>query len=363
MSFATPSRSPDAAQRNPGNSSNPNKRKQPQQNNHNRIITMDKFDRIYALHTLLSNSRSPISKSAIQHKLECSHATVERIIQEMRLYLNAPIEYDRDAKGYYYDKRPATHYELPGLWFNASELHALLTAYHLLTHIEPGILEAHISPLKEKIEKLLHHEKAGNKNINKRIRILKIAARRYDFRHFNIVASALILRKQLTITYLGRQKNKQTHRTVSPQRLIHYRDNWYLDAWCHQKEAFRNFSIDRISESKIEQADTKEFDDRELDRHFASAYGIFAGEPKHTAVLKFTQEVARWVADEQWHPQQNGQYELDGSYLLEIPYSDSRELSRDILKYGADVEVLAPASLRTHVQQQLQKAANVYADR
>lgn len=230
-----------------------------------------------------------------------------------------------------------------------------------LTHIEPGILEAHIAPLKEKIEKLLHNEKAGSKNINKRIRILKIATRRFESRHFNIVASALLLQKQLTIDYLGRQKNQQTHRTVSPLRLVHYRDNWYLDAWCHQKEAFRNFSIDRILDSKIESADAKQIDDKELDRHFASAYGIFAGEPKHTAVLRFSENVARWVADEQWHPRQNGQYELDGSYTLEIPYSDSRELVRDILKYGPDVEVLSPLNLRNDIAEQLRRAFQVYS--
>ena len=104
---------------------------------------MDKFDRIYALHSVLSTARIPVAKSLLEEKLECSHATIERIIKVMRLYLDAPIEYDRSANGYYYDLRSQQKYELPGLWFNASELHALLTTYHLLSHVEPGLLESH----------------------------------------------------------------------------------------------------------------------------------------------------------------------------------------------------------------------------
>ncbi len=64
------------------------------------------------------------------------------------------------------------------------------------------------------------------------------------------------------------------------------------------------------------------------------------------ASLKFTPERARWVANEQWHPEQRGRLEPDGSYVLEVPFADLRELLMDILKYGADVEVLGPEALR-----------------
>jgi len=321
---------------------------------------MDKFERIYALHTELANARLPVSKKTLEEKLECTHATVERIIRDMSLFLDAPIEYNRNANGYYYDIKANPNYELPGLWFNPSELHALLTAYHLLSNVDPGILDAHIAPLKNKIQKLLYNDKAGDTDIGRRIRILKMAARRHNPKHFSAVAGALINRQQLFIRYRGRERNKQSERVVSPQRVIHYRDNWYLDAWCHKREALRNFSIDRIQETKIQNLPAKEISDAALDRYFATAYGIFAGEPKYTAVLRFNSNIARWVSDEQWHPQQNGQYELDGSYILEIPYNDPRELIRDILKYGADVQVLSPGQLKTQIKQQLEKAINLY---
>ena len=86
--------------------------------------------------------------------------------------------------------------------------------------------------------------------------------------------------------------------------------------------------------------------DERLDAVLGSGYGIFSGSARAWAKLRFTPERARWVSAEQWHPQQHGAFEDDGSYLLEVPYSDPRELVMDVLRHGAEVEVLAPAELR-----------------
>lgn len=97
-----------------------------------------------------------------------------------------------------------------------------------------------------------------------------------------------------------------------------------------------------------------------MNHHYENAYGIFGGKATQQAKLRFTNTAARWVANEHWHSQQNGQFELDGSYLLEIPFNDPRELIRDILKYGPDVEVIEPTSLRTAVVNRLQTALRQY---
>jgi hypothetical protein len=70
----------------------------------------------------------------------------------------------------------------------------------------------------------------------------------------------------------------------------------------------------------------------ELDAHFAASYGIFAGAASQTAVLRFTAERARWVADEQWHPQQQGGFLADGRFELRIPlYIKSEQQTRSKL--------------------------------
>ena len=316
---------------------------------------MDLFDRIYCLHRILRQARYPVPRHDLQERLECSRATIIRIIRDMRDCLGAPIEYDRDASGYHYNRADGQPYELPGLWFNPSELHALLTVQRLLSELQPGLLESHIAPLRERIERILKSRDDPQGDINSRIRILSMASRRADPAHFPIVADAVLRRKRLNIIYHGRVDNKTTERVVSPQRLAHYRDNWYLDAWDHEKRALRSFSIDRLKQVRVLDKPAKEIPESKLNAHFASAFGIFAGKPKHIAVLRFTPERSRWVADETWHPKQKGRFDNE-QYVLEVPYADHRELVMEILKHGPEVEVIAPDALRAEVVNLLSKA-------
>jgi predicted DNA-binding transcriptional regulator YafY len=324
---------------------------------------MNQLQRIYKLHRIISSHRRPVPRTTLEKELECSRATVKRVIQEMKLYFNAPLEYDRERNGYHYDTQGGQTFELPGVWFNAAELHALLTSQQLLEQVQPGLLDSHLKPIKERIAGLLAAGQLDTSEIAKRIRILRMAGRNASTEHFQTVAGALLQRQRLAIRYHGRGNDEETQREISPQRLAHYRDNWYLDAWCHQRSGLRSFAMDRLREAKALEKRAKDVAEKELDAHFASSYGIFAGAAKHTAVLRFTPERARWVADEQWHPQQQGRILDDGSYELSIPYSDPRELAMDVLKHGAEVEVLAPQTLRDEVASQLRRGAELYPKR
>lgn len=328
---------------------------------------MDRLQRIYKLHRAISSRRHPVSCQILQDELECSRATVNRIIQEMRLYFNAPIEYDRSRNGYHYAPADGKIFELPGLWFSETELYALLTTQQLLAHVQPGLLETQLKPVKERIEQILAAGNLGNSHlgsaeISKRVRILRMSGRNVALGCFQTVAGALLQRNRLHISYHGRGNDQISTREISPQRLIHYRDNWYLDAWCHTRNALRSFAVERIRDAKALPQRSRDVPEKQLDAHYASSYGIFAGAPRNTAVLRFTPERSRWVAEEQWHPQQQSRVLENGSYELRIPYSDPRELVMDILKHGAEVEVIAPEELRYEVLEHLRQAAAKYTD-
>lgn len=322
---------------------------------------MDRFDRIFELNRLLQSARHPVSRRRIEEALECSRATAKRIIEDMRLYLNAPIIYDRDLNGYHYDQHEGEMYELPGLWFNASELHALLSVQQLLANVQPGLLDGHLGPLQKRIDGLLKVHHSGADEIPARIRILQAAGRPAgDF--FQTVAGAVAQRKRLQLHYYNRGSDSSNERQVSPQGLTHYRDTWYLDAWCHLRDGLRTFSLDAIEDATELEAPALDIPQQQLLEHMGSAYGIFSGTATDTAVLRFTPKRARWVAKERWHGKQQGRLLDDGGYELKIPYSNPSELVMDILKYGPDVEVLGPASLRKAVAERLAVAAEQYRD-
>ncbi|TVT59936.1 MAG: WYL domain-containing protein [Sedimenticola thiotaurini] len=323
---------------------------------------MDRFDRIFDLHKLLSATRYPVSRQRIEQELECSRATAKRIIDAMRLYLNAPIKYDREQNGYYYDQREEAMYELPGVWFNSSELHALLSVQQLLEHVQPGLLEQQLAPLKSRIESLLKAQDIGGGNLSQRIRILRAASRPAG-EHFQRISSALAQRKRLKIDYYKRSSDLTTERTLSPQRLTYYRDNWYLDAYCHLRKGLRTFALDAVTTARIQTESAIDLSSSELDAHTMSSYGIFAGQASLVARLRFSKRRARWVSRETWHPHQEASWTASGEYELRIPYHREEELVMDILKYGADVEVLAPAQLRERIKQQLECMLTLYTEK
>jgi proteasome accessory factor C len=314
---------------------------------------MDKFDRIFRLHAILSSRRTPISLDELKEKLDCSRATVHRTINALKDYLGAPIVFESERQGYRYTAdAKAPEFELPGLWFTPAELEALALMQRLLQEAGRGLLEEHLGPLTKRLSELTRHKRLNLTEAARRLRFPAIAAKPAGAA-FQVAVTAALSRKKLKMHYHARGNNEHTYRTVSPQRVIHYRESWYLDAWDEDKQALRSFSIDRILEPTILNEPATNISDEELDKHYSSSYGIFSGEADKVAILHFTAERARWVADEQWHPQQQSTYLPDGTYELRIPYSDPRELIMDILRHAAHVKVISPESLRHEVRAQL----------
>jgi predicted DNA-binding transcriptional regulator YafY len=322
---------------------------------------MERLERFYKIHQLLSDRKTPVAFSVLQKTLDVSPATLKRDLEYMRERFHAPIEYDREANGYRFgEPRPGPRYELPGLWFSADEAYALLTMHTLLAELQPGLLEPHIKPLQERVRAVLGGEPAW-KEVEKRIRVFQPERRSTSTEFFGVVATAVLRRSKLWIRHFNRKENRETEREISPQRLVHYRDNWYVDAYCHKSEGLRTFAVDAIRAAELREGRAKEVPAAELDEHLGSGYGIFAGKDVEWAKLRFSAEAARWVSAQAWHPKQRARTEKDGSYVLEIPYANDRELLMEILKFGADVEVLGPASLRDRVAAALGEALTRYA--
>ncbi|HET9694501.1 MAG TPA: WYL domain-containing protein [Steroidobacteraceae bacterium] len=322
---------------------------------------MDRSERFYKIQGMLQH-RGTVRLQQFLDELEVSKATFKRDLEYLRDRMRAPIVYDRHEEAYRFDMGVADKelWQLPGLWFTAEEMQALLTMDKLLADLQPGVLSEAIAPLRKRLRELLGSRQHSAEDVARRIRILAIGSRRVEPAHFRALSTALLSRRRLRIRHQRRQDGEVLEREVSPQRLVHYRDNWYLDAWCHKRQALRTFGVDAIESATVSEKEARNVPEETLDRQLASGYGIFAGSETQEAVLLFGQERARWVSREVWHPKQDGKLQLDGSYLLRFPYAQEPELVMDILRYGPDVQVLAPDSLREAVATKLRAAAALY---
>ena len=322
---------------------------------------MNQTERFYRIHQLIGD-RGLISFASLMDELEVSRATLKRDLAHMKDRLNAPIVYDRDAGGYRYDKQgTGPRFELPGLWFAADEILALMTMHQMLEALDAGgLLGPHIKPLMERLSKALGSDEAPAREVLRRVKLLPSQQRRVALKWFELVGKALMTRRRLEIDYFTRYKDERSTREVSPQRLVHYRGNWYLDAWCHKSDGVRMFALDSIEDAKLLETKAKDVSLKQVDEETAGGYGIYRGTKLQWATLVFSAQAARWVRYEIWHEQQKTRDLSEGKFELKLPYADPRELEMDILRHGENVEVVEPASLREAVRRRLAAACQTY---
>lgn len=311
---------------------------------------MSRTERIYRIAQMLDRG-GVVSRQVFLQELEVSLATLKRDLEYMRDRLSAPIEWDASAGGYRFAKAASgTRYELPGVWFSSSEIIALLSLRELLNSLGPGLLTAQIEPVLDKMKSMLSGDECSPDAFDKRIRILQPHAHTYQAGHFAPVAAAVMRRRRMLIEHYSKVRNTVSRREISPQRLTHYRENWYIDAFCHLRNDIRCFSLGSVQSVQLLDVDAVEIDDAELASVLDSGYGIFAGREVNWAELMFSGGRARWVSHERWHPEQQSWFGPSGEYHLRVPYTDDTEVSMEILRHVPEVVVVGPDALRNRVE-------------
>ena len=329
---------------------------------------MDRTERFYKIELLL-RSRVCVSFEELLAELAVSPATLKRDLQYLRDRLSAPIVYDRFDNGYRFEAATASNgkaarHELPGIWFSEKEIHALLTVHQLMAGLDDdGVLSRHLQPMMDKLQGMLGADESEARELMRRVKLISTARRRVPSRHFELLGSALVQRRKIWLRYFKRSDRSVSEREVSPQRLVNYRNTWYLDAWCHASDGLRRFALDAIQQARPLDDKARHVAVKDLEGALDAGYGIYGGASAKLrwATLVFDAEAAQWVSNEEWHAQQKSRWLDDGRYELQVPYSDPTELTMDILRHGDSVTVMADKALVASIRQRLQRAAARYA--
>lgn len=320
---------------------------------------MDKYDRIHQIHRLLSARRTPISVADLAERLECSEKTIKRALDNLRDICQAPLEYCAAHKGWRYNEGDNEKFTLPGLWLTADEIQGLAVILQITQGMEAGLLSDDIQLVEQAVEKLLLARHISPRQFKSKVCYLPKHRREAQSKTLQIIIASLLANTRLQISYAD-YTGRQTERTISPIKLVHYDESWYLDAWCHLREELRSFMLARITAVDPTEITVKKVPEKQCAEHFSSSYGIFAGKAALKAELKFTGAAAREAASYSWHPDQETKWH-DKTYFLKIPYNDDRELLRTLLGYGHEVEVLAPEALKTKLIARAQQIIDSYA--
>jgi predicted DNA-binding transcriptional regulator YafY len=180
--------------------------------------------------------------------------------------------------------------------------------------------------------------------------------------HLASILRAIREKRRIRFAYSKYTGGKTKTYQLDPYLLKEYRNRWYVIGRNPEKEAVVIFGLDRI-EGLIEEGGER-FErqaDFDPDRYFKHSIGITAIDDVPQEIhLRFSPLTGKYVESQPLHHSQklirNDETALDVSLYLCITH----ELLMQILSYGADVEVLKPASLRAQIQRELRNALKGY---
>ncbi|WP_028573529.1 helix-turn-helix transcriptional regulator [Desulfonatronovibrio hydrogenovorans] len=314
------------------------------------------LERILWLHSQICRNAFP-SPGGLARKFEISSRTAQRTVTSFRDRFQAPIEYDRTRKGYYYIE---PGFELPFARFSQEEILTLILAWNLLEKSTGGYISSSIEDFSRKLIAGTSRMGLTRQKMEQSFSVVWNGHSPAQAQVFEDVSRALLDQKILCFSYTSPAMNQTTKRSVEPHHLQHYMGSWVLIAFCLGKKDWRKFYLSRMEE--VQQQD-KTFVPRPPDQwqyQVEESFGIFQGRENRPVILRFSRFRARWIREQIWHPDQKMRDLEDGSLELEIPVADFREIKLKVLSFGSDVEVVSPEELKQEVAFEIQKMARIY---
>lgn len=316
------------------------------------------YERYYWFHGQIKTSHYPNARG-LAEKFEISQKQAQREIEFIRDRLDAPLFYNAGRKGYEYED---DGYELPPVWFKEDELVSLCLALRLAATLPDHAFKNSLYNLLEKFLAFRFLDfSPGLEEIKEKVSVKNIEYYRVDEAIFHKVVDSLFRDQSLKISYHTPHQHETTERIIQPLHLLCYMGSWHLIAFCTAKKDLRDFTLSRIQ--RIEPSAGTVTAPRHVSHvkdFIGKNFGVMIGRESIEVCLRFDPDVADWISEQIWHSGQEVARNEDGSICLRFPVADFREVRREILRYGASVEVLSPPELREEIKHEIQKMSKTY---
>jgi predicted DNA-binding transcriptional regulator YafY len=316
------------------------------------------YERFLWFQNEIKNNKYPNTKALAEH-FEITRKTAQRDIEFMRERMGAPLVYIPEQRGFAYEDNT---YELPGFWLEEESLTSLLLAYRLASAVPDIAIKTSLrSFLEQLLTKLSHSNAISIKDLSNKVSVRNIQYSKTAEKIYHTVLEALLSSKPIQIEYHSPHNSETTIRDILPLHLLHYMGTWHIIAHCAMKNELRDFVLSRVKAiAPCPDKINARFSSEQVSEYIRQTFGIFHGKKTNEVCLCFSKDVSTWIAEQAWHPAQKTFVKKDGRLCLTIPVADFREIKREVLKYGAQVEVLSPKTLRTEIKKEIEKMRKVY---
>jgi len=314
------------------------------------------YERYLWFHQRLKKKTFPRLRDLME-KFELSQRQAAREIEHMRLFFYAPIEYSAEKKGYYYED---DSFEFPVPMISEEEIISLVIARRMSVTIPDERRKKQLNSFFENLAAYFDLDLPG---MGKKISLKNVRYSRVRPEVFDAVLKGLNRGKKLDVLYRSVYTKESSQRKINPLHLVLYMGNWHIIAYCEMRKGIRDFALSRIQKVEILEDELEpHLKSLDIKKEIDSAHGIFFEGKKEKVVLRFNEKISDYVREQVWFPGQTLTEETNGDVTLSFFVTDFRELAREILFFGAEVEVLEPPALREIIKDHIKKLSQKYGE-
>jgi predicted DNA-binding transcriptional regulator YafY len=287
-----------------------------------------------------------------------SQKTVQRDIDFLRDQCGAPVAYDRDRKGFFYED---LSWWLPSVSLSEGELLGVLLAARVAEQYQGSPVARQIERVFEKLASLLPDKVSINPALlYSKFTFTSPPAKPVNEEVWTTVVRGLLARRTISIRYrtFDATDGQEKESLVDPYHIANLQGEWYLFGVHHGHTDVRQFSMARIGKAAMTERHfdmPSGFDPAKL---LDGTFARYAGDGEvQTVRLLFDKEIAHWITERQWHPKQKLHRRKTGGIELEFPVKGLFEVQRWVLSWGHSVKVLGPSELKSAVAEEIRMMA------
>lgn len=284
------------------------------------------------------------TRKALAEEFEVSERTITSDLEMIRHRLNFELDSERGS-GYFFRSMP----QLPAVAYSVPEALALVLAAQvgaqfagIPQHDLASAIARLASVIPPELRRMVDRIGVGNDAEEDRLLQQRLA----------VCSQAISLNRSLDITYTAASRDGElTARRIDPYAVFPYIRSWHVVGYCHLRDDIRIFKVDRMRTAALAHDHFDVRDGFDLAAFLSSGWGLIRGvdAPLEEVVLRFRPPAARWVAEERWHASQRIEWQPDGTMLFRVTIRVTAEFQRWVFRYGRDVDVVAPSTLREWV--------------
>lgn len=316
------------------------------------------LERLLEVDRLIRNKERHTTPS-IAATLEVSERTIRSDLAFLRDRFHAPLKYSSKL-GHHYTE---PEWRLPSIPLTQGELFALTVGAKMLEAYAGTPYETQLnSAIARLSERLPEVTWVNVRQLAEEHIMFGGGAQSYlDPEIWHKLEEACSSHRTVLMTYYTASRDSECERKLDPYLLHVYRGtNPYLIGYCHKRQDFRWFRIDRIR--KLEILQQKFTQDPKFDRkeYIGNVFQHEVGDKLLDVEIWFDSKVAPYIKERRWHRSQEIEIHSDNSITLKMKVRGINDLKRWVMWYGKGAKVLNPPELVKLVRDEIEGMRSNY---